>query len=651
MKKYIVVKLIVLVLVITGILLSVGAYAMLHTAYIDFRKEAQGQIVQIEDILAQNDKTVSQLQEELKSDFLIRAKAAAYMIQYNQDAIYDIDKLKHIVALLQIDEIHLFTHEGKIYSGNIPKYYGYTINSGEQMRFFTPLLNDYELELAQDVTPNTAEGKEMQYVAVWSEDRQHIVQIGIEPLRLLEAMAATELSYIFSRLTHSANTVVFAVAATNGKIISSTNKAINGYSLSDLGLNKFTTKDVGKTQNINIDGEFGHALLLKHSDNIYIGYFQDDMSIYGSTLVSIAFLVVISLIIAALIIALIYFLLDRVVLRGFFELEKGMELIAGGDLNHKMNVTGLPEFEVLSNNVNFMVKRVVESSRKFSTIFEYINIPIAMYECKPDAVIATGKLAEILQINSSRMEKYFKSPVAFLAFIEEIMSNPHPEENDLYILSTYNAERFIKIVRYQDDESDWGLIVDFTDEINEKDTIKKERDLDFLTGLYGKRAFFEKLEKLSHYPGTIKKAAVVMVDLDNLKYVNDTWGHVTGDNFICAAANVLHRCEHEHKLCARLSGDEFAMVLYGLDDNHRLDACIEQIKELFANTFITTPTGVDHKVSASIGYSLYPEHSQSFRTCLHFADKAMYNAKSKCKGSIEKFDPDEHYDRDDTDIE
>ncbi len=643
MKKYIVVRLMVLVLVITGILLSVGAYAMLHTAYVDFHNEARGQIEQIEAILAENDEMVDQLQEELKSDFLIRAKAAAYMIQYNQDTIYNIEKLNRIVALLQIDEIHLFTPEGQIYSGNIPIYYGFTFDSGEQMGFFAPLLEDYNLELAQDVTPNTAEGKEMQYVAVWSDDKQHIVQIGIEPLRLLEAMATTELSYIFSRLTHSVNTTVFAVDATNGEIISSTNKNMSGNTLSDLGLSKFSAKDLGVTQNASIDGEAGHVLLLQQSDNIYIGYFQNNMSVYGATLVSSVFLVVISLIVAVLIIALIYFLLDRVVLRGLLELEKGMELIAGGDLEHKMNVTGVPEFEVLSNNVNFMVKRVVESSRKFSTIFEYINIPIAMYECKTDAVIATGKLAEILHISNDRLEKDFKSPSVFLMFIGKIMSNPHPGESDLYIHSTKNGDRFLKIMRYQDGESDWGLIVDSTDEVNEKNTIKKERDLDFLTGLYGKRAFFEQLDALEQHPSDIKKAAVFMFDLDNLKYVNDTWGHVTGDKFICEAANVLHRCEHKHKICARLSGDEFAMILYGVEDDRQLEAQLEAITQMYAQAYITTPTGVIHKVSASIGYALYPEQSASFRICLNFADKAMYKAKSKCKGSIEKYELGEHY--------
>ncbi len=643
MKKYIVIRLVVLVLIIVGIFMSVWMYAMLDSAFNEFNEEANGHISQIEEILAENDETVYQLQEDLRQDFLIRANAVAYMIQYNQDVIYDIEQLEHIAKLLQIDEIHLFTPQGEIYSGNVPDYYGFTFESGEQMRFFLPMLYDYDLELAQDITPNTAESKEMQYVAVWSADRQHIVQIGIEPLRLLEAMANTELTHIFSRLTHSAHTMFFAVDATSGEVIISTNPDINGIGLSELGIADFSEDDLGVTLNTNFVGELGHVLIQQHSDSVYIGYYQDFVSIYHPVLFIIGVGLALSLVVSALIIALIYFMLDRVVLCGLFELEKGMKLIAGGDLEYRMSVTGLPELEALSDNVNFMVKRVVESSQKFSTIFEYVNVPIAMYECTADTVIASGKLAEILHISDERFAHEYKSPQAFIAFIEQIMLRPHVSESDVYSLNTYEGERYLKIMRYRDGESDWGLIVDSTDEINEKSKIKKERDLDFLTGLYGKRAFFEQLEALSRRPEETKMATVVMLDLDNLKYVNDTWGHETGDRFICAAANVLHRFEYDNKLCSRLSGDELAMVLYGAEDYIQLELQLERLKENFDKAYINTPTDVEHKVSASIGYALCPEQSESFTTCLNYADKAMYKAKSRCKGSVEKYEPSDHH--------
>ncbi len=646
MKKYIITRLVGLVLVIAVLLWSIGSYGMLHSTYLGFYEEASMQVLQIEEILLENDEYAEQLQEELKADFLIRAKAAAYMIQYNQDVIYDIEQLEYIISLLQIDEIHLFTPEGEIYSGNVPEYYGFTVNSGEQMSFFTPLLTDYDLELAQDVTPNTAEGKDMQYVAVWSEDRQHIVQIGIEPLRLLAAMEATELPYIFHRLTHTEDTAFFAMDSMSGEIIISTNPEVNSLSYEDLGLDSLDEETIGNTHNITFAGKAGHALILNHSNGIYIGYFETHSSIYNQTLVNIFFLIAISLVVAGVIIALIYVMLDKVILRRLLEVEEGMELIARGNLEYKMNVTGLPEFEILSDNVNSMVKKVVESSMKFSTIFEHINMPMAMYECSKDTLVTTGKLSEILQMTEETLQKELNSPKAFLALINEIMSQPHSSESDVYIYDTKKSVHFLKIMRYQDNESDWGLIIDSTDDINEKSMIKKERDLDFLTGLYGKRAFFEQLDALTLTPQKAKNAAVVMFDLDNLKYVNDTWGHDTGDKFIRAVADILHQLKYEPKICSRLSGDELAMVIYEAKDYLEIEQQIELLKKAFSTAYIVTPTKEKHKVSASIGYALFPEQSDSFKACLTYADKAMYAAKSKQKGSVEKYSPNNNYEKD-----
>ncbi len=638
MKKYIVTKLVILVLVITAILLSISIYIMLDSAYDSFYDEASVQISQINEILKENDSEVIQVQDELNADFLVRAKAASYMIQHNPSVVYDINQLEEIINLLQIDEIHLFNNDGIIFAGNVPEYYGFSVHDGEQISFFSPLLDSYDLEMIQEVTPNTAEGKPMQYVALWSEDRKHIVQIGIEPIRLLDALATTDLSYIFSLLTPSSNTVFFAVDIKTGIVISSTNEELNGKSLSEFDLYAFDEEQLGTPQNVTISGENGHMMLEQQSDDIYIAYYRNHASIYNSTLIGIAILIIISLAIAAVIIVLIYYMLDRIVLRRLLKLGEGMSMIAYGDLDYKMNVSGLPEFDELSNNVNFMVKKILESSRKFATIFEHVNVPIAMYECNGDSVIATGKLAEILQIDSDRLNQYLKSPDSFISFIDDIMNEPHPLENNLFKLPTDLGERYIKLMRYHDGQSDWGLIIDETDEIIEKYTIKQERDVDYLTGIYNKRAFFEHFDELTIRSEYLKKAAVLMFDLDNLKYVNDTWGHATGDDFICAAGDVLLNCKYDNKLFARLSGDEFVMVLYGADDYAQLEIALEQLKEDFSKAYIITPEGTEHKVSVSIGYSLYPEHSGSLHACISFADKAMYVAKSKRKGTIEKYE-------------
>lgn len=119
--------------------------------------------------------------------------------------------MQKIADLLQVDEFHLFDQSGLLYNGSQPKYFGYRFDSGEQMQAFLPMLNDKSMVIAQDVTPNTAEKKLMQYTAVWMENGENIVQIGIEPQRLLEAMRQTELSYIFSMVTPEEGTTIYVI--------------------------------------------------------------------------------------------------------------------------------------------------------------------------------------------------------------------------------------------------------------------------------------------------------------------------------------------------------------------------------------------------------------------------------------------------------
>ena len=99
----------------------------------------------------------------LKDDYIVRAKAVAYIIDAKPEAE------RKIANLMSVDEVHLFDKDGTIYSGSVPKYYGYNFDSGEQIEYFKPMLTDKTLTMCQDVTPNTSEGKEMMYAITWNE--------------------------------------------------------------------------------------------------------------------------------------------------------------------------------------------------------------------------------------------------------------------------------------------------------------------------------------------------------------------------------------------------------------------------------------------------------------------------------------------------
>lgn len=137
-------------------------------------------------VLNKNDDSENELIKSLKDDYIVRAKAVSYIIDAKPQVEYDVEELQKIADLILVDEIHLFDKNGYIYSGTLPKYYGFSFDSGEQMEYFKPMLKNKNLTMCQDVTPNTAEGKELMYAITWNEAGTRMIQIGIEPKRLLK---------------------------------------------------------------------------------------------------------------------------------------------------------------------------------------------------------------------------------------------------------------------------------------------------------------------------------------------------------------------------------------------------------------------------------------------------------------------------------
>lgn len=147
-------------------------------------------------VLDKNESSEERFVKSLKDDYIARAKAISYIVDAKPEVEYDIDELQKIASLMSVDEIHFIDETGTIYSGSIPKYFGYSFDSGEQMAFFKQMLNNYDLTLCQDVTPNTAEAKEMMYAITWNESKTHMVQVGITPKRLLKELKQNQISNV-----------------------------------------------------------------------------------------------------------------------------------------------------------------------------------------------------------------------------------------------------------------------------------------------------------------------------------------------------------------------------------------------------------------------------------------------------------------------
>ena len=165
-------------------------------------------------------------------------------------------------------------------------------------------------------------------------------------------------------------------------------------------------------------------------------------------------------------------------------------------------------------------------------------------------------------------------------------------------------------------------------------------DHDPLTSLYTRRRFVEELGReiaRSHRAGA--GGAVLLLDLDDLKYVNDSLGHTTGDRLLTGLANLLRKHVRANDMLARLDGDEFAILLTETRPS-RVELVVERLLKAVRNHFVDAgdqPVGV----TGSAGIAFFPEHGASAEELLSRADQALDRAKKRGRDQFVIFKPDE----------
>ncbi|MHC6178824.1 putative bifunctional diguanylate cyclase/phosphodiesterase [Clostridium sp. JNZ X4-2] len=159
---------------------------------------------------------------------------------------------------------------------------------------------------------------------------------------------------------------------------------------------------------------------------------------------------------------------------------------------------------------------------------------------------------------------------------------------------------------------------------------------DSLTGLPNRKMFMDKLE-LDCKLGKRDEAefAVVFIDLDNFKKINDTMGHYVGDKYLCKVSKRLIKLIEKNDIMGRLGGDEFGLVVHEYHNKESLMKYIKGLKRNFENHFLVGKYELHS--SASFGISIYPHDGENAIDLIKAADTALYKVKESGKNDIRFF--------------
>ena len=169
--------------------------------------------------------------------------------------------------------------------------------------------------------------------------------------------------------------------------------------------------------------------------------------------------------------------------------------------------------------------------------------------------------------------------------------------------------------------------IDVTERVEAQERLLRQARYDFLTGLANRSHFLERLGKAlsSSESCSESNVAVVYIDVDNLKHVNDTLGHAEGDQLIVEVAHRIASCLRNTDVLARIGGDEFACFCEGCAEMTDVESILDRILEIFSTRLHLG--GREILATVSIGYALCPGHASDAKDLLRMADLAMYTAK------------------------
>ncbi|MDX1722675.1 MAG: diguanylate cyclase [Pseudomonas sp.] len=175
-----------------------------------------------------------------------------------------------------------------------------------------------------------------------------------------------------------------------------------------------------------------------------------------------------------------------------------------------------------------------------------------------------------------------------------------------------------------------GVVRDISEEKASVSQLKKIARHDPLTGLPNRLLLEEFLtQALARARSNANRVALVFIDLNGFKQINDSYGHAVGDQVLVGTAQRLQQTLRESDMVARLGGDEFVVVIEGLTRSKSLHDEAQLIGEKILQR-LSQPLSLgnaSHQVGASLGIALYPEHGPNIDSLIHIADQAMYAAK------------------------
>lgn len=300
--------------------------------------------------------------------------------------------------------------------------------------------------------------------------------------------------------------------------------------------------------------------------------------------------------------------------------------------------SGIVEIDRIHQALNDMAAKLEQSYSRYSFAMESAgdNVGSFEYQDKAGKVKLSPSIWHLLDIRPDRRKpvgemdyKQWQDILGSMERIEEL-------EDGYSFLDQGGNRRAVSIRQRTEENGVFGMVIDKTDAYKEIVRLRNISQHDQLTGLYNAAYLKKEGQKILDDNRNLVNA-LVFCDLDNLKYINDNFGHEMGDRYLKAMADMLaDMAAPEQCVAVRLSGDEFVLFFYGYGDRETI---LNKVKEGYEQRpFIQLPDGTRHRVNASVGLAFAQRETERMDDLINRADRAMYRVKHGSKNGIAVYD-------------
>ncbi|WP_156885306.1 sensor domain-containing diguanylate cyclase [Acidihalobacter ferrooxydans] len=291
--------------------------------------------------------------------------------------------------------------------------------------------------------------------------------------------------------------------------------------------------------------------------------------------------------------------------------------------------------------------KAVEDEARFRSMLEHSPVATCMTDVETGKVLfANQSYARLMRLPLDSLlhaepARLFADPDAYAALRSRLASGEEISDHLLEIAASgvqqWVLATFLR-TQYHDKPANLMWFYDITDRKRSEEAVQHLAYHDTLTDLPNRILLNESLDRAllaAEREGT--SLAVLFIDLDKFKPVNDAFGHAAGDALLQQVSQRLLDCVRKSDFIARVGGDEFVVLLHALQSIADATVTAEKIVEALQRPFVVD--GRELHIAASIGVALYPQHAHNSGDLMQFADVAMYYAKLDDEAAVRVYTP------------